>query len=284
MTLGNFAPRIELSALNDHIAAVMRWLADAVSAVGPIVATLLSIQLMHSTADGTGDLWNLRNWPWYMNDPSRVATNEYFLRGILFSAVLLILLNVAVYWIYSIDRANWTVVILAVPMVLVAAFWLYHIIEQPFNPLIDDGAALFLFGLFLVSDAVMWVQKGDEIRRLPEAPADPAASCDRHVAAAQQQTYLLQMAMVDLPVLFGIAYALYVWSNVSAHSVVNAVVDVNTAKAFDVGFRIGTLIMHLAISQFIFLVVYWWFVFVRYREKQRKTRLLEAQRTATGIA
>src|ERR1700736_231609 len=252
-------------AWNDLRGAISRVAPRLMLGIGPIAAALLSIHLLRSTGDMTDDFWNVRMWPWYLNDPTSVATNEYFLRGILFSAVLLIIWNTFVYGIYSFQRSNGVVHTLNFFMIVIAFYWLYHVYTGAFNPFVDDGAALTLFSLFFTADLLMWLHLRGEIKtwrpsgahgsQAPPAAADPISvgkvEHTRRAAVAEQQTYFLQMTVVDAPVIFGILYALYLASHVFSPSVVSQV-DTG-AKAFDIGFRLGTLAMHLAISQFIFV-------------------------------
>ena len=79
------------------------------------------------------------------------------------------------------------------------------------------------------------------------------------------------MTVVDAPVIFGILYSLYLAGHFFSPSVVSQV-DTG-AKAFDIGFRLGTLAMHLAISQFIFVGIYCWYAHYRYRLKHSKSSI-----------
>ena len=243
--------------------------------VGPLVISALSIWLMGCTSAMSPGFCNVRTWAWYASDQiaTPVGFNESYLHLLILFVVLLIIWNTFAYLIDSLDRtarvAHW----LNIVSLLVAAAWLIHVysgwIEWPY---VDDVAAALVFTLFVLVDWRMYrsSRKATTAEPQPNVPKKgavvdkEAAKLEKklrkkqqvEVAKFERLAYLLQIWAVDLPVLFGLLCAAIATSFVF-HRGPKTGLD-PASSAFDVGFHTGTLVMHLAISQFIFYIIYIW--------------------------
>jgi hypothetical protein len=235
------------------------WWQMSLLTAGPVIAITAGVNFLRYTTLMSYDLRNVRRWP--SIDPT-TTPGRCVLHSLLFATVLLVLLNTLAYLRDAFNHQRVLVLILYFLSLSLAILWGTEIYfgwattllfertpEAAFH--LHEIVAIILFFLFAMMDGLLY-------RALKSAPKPITEK--QHL---EHLAYGLQFLAVDIPVVIGIAVAIYVSHVFLERSL--AIGNSPAAASFDVGFGAGVLIMHLALSQVVFAAIYLWYFWKLYK-------------------
>jgi hypothetical protein len=228
------------------------WWQISLLTAGPVIAITAGVNFLKYTTLMSYDLRNVRRWP--SVDPA-TTPGLCILHSLLFATVLLVLLNTLAYLRDAFNHQRVLVLILYFLSLSLAILWGTEIYFGWTTALIigrmrdvafhlHEIVTIILFLLFAIMDGLLY-------RALKSVPKPITEK--QHL---EHLAYGLQFLAVDIPVVIGIAVVIFVSHFFLENSL--AIGKSLAGASFDVGFRAGALIMHLALSQVVFAAIYLW--------------------------
>jgi len=237
---------LALRFLQKHLSSILLLI------VAPIAAFVVACYLVWHTNWMTYDALNVRLWPAI----DRGSEGDFVLHGLLFCSIALVLFNTLAYGADGWKNGEPVVAILYGLSLLVIFVWGSEVYggwlsrwlngrSSDWSRHIHDLFACLVFVIFSVMDLRLYLRT--RRNRLS------AAGAQSH-PQAQEETFLLQLLMVDVPVVGSILLV-----NLFLHELLErspALGHGLSALGFLAGLGSGTLLMQLALSQFVFLMIY----------------------------
>jgi hypothetical protein len=261
--------------MNDHVSSVVErvwlvarshWLELALLVLAPIVAIVGAFNLIEHTNWMTYDNFNVRRWPAVAHG----AAGTFVLHGLLFCSLCLVLLNTLAYAASGWRNQERSVLVVYGLAVGIVVFWAFEVYLGPVAGWLEAGHwdlgrhlhdlfACTLFLLFSIMDLMLYLR----CRKVRLAAPAPARAGEN--GRLDEETYLRPLLMVDVPVVCGIIFA-----NFFLHELLEdspALGSSETSTGFLTGFGAGSLVMQIALSQFVFLIIYLRYFRERYRSQ-----------------
>jgi hypothetical protein len=240
------------------------WYSLLLLIVAPTAAFVAAWYLVWHTNWMTYDAMNVRLWP--ASDSG--GDGDFVLHGLLFCSLALVFFNTLAYGSDAWTEREPVVMSLYGLSLLIICIWGTEVYggwltrwlntrSPDWSRHVHDLFAGSVFAVFAVMDFLLYTQ-ARRIRLKGDVDAIP------HV---QEETFLLQLLMVDMPVIAGILVV-----NVFLHELLEqspALGHGVGAMGFLAGLGSGALLMQLALSQFVFLMIY-----ARYFKWEYKTLTL----------
>lgn len=238
---------------------LVRHLGAFVVLAAPASALGIAAFLMSQTNLNANSVFNVRSWP-AVDDG---VVGAFVLHGLLFSSIILVFFNTLAYGVDAWKKREGTAIGLYTVALLIIVAWLtevclgwgthFFIVRgSDFANHLQDIYALAIFILFSLMDLLLYQKTRRDGHTTQECDGD---------SHPHAEIFLLQLLTVDLPVVCGILAV-----NVFLHEALERSSALGTgdgASGFIVGLGSGALLMQLALSQFVFLMIYTRYYFAK---------------------
>lgn len=227
--------------------------------VAPVVAISVAYRLIAHTNWMTYDYFNVRLWPAVVH----ATPGTFVLHGLLLCTLSVVFSNTLAYAISAWSRRQPMVMISCILALLIVALWSAEIYAGFVTAWLEgqhsyasadvarhlhDGFASVLFFLFLLMDLVLYRRCG----RIRTVNGDNTAAMTKE--RLEEDTYLLQLLMIDIPVVCGVITVNIVMHHLLEESF--AIGEPSVREVFLTGFGAGSLVMQIALSQVVFFFIY----------------------------
>ncbi len=245
------------------------WLQVGLLIIAPFVCGGTAFVLLSNSDAGSVSVLNVRTWHSYDKD----LPGDGVAKSLLFAIIVLVVLNTLAYLIDAYKSRTGSVAALGTLSLLPIVIWaaitvgVKHLLRDDPDNHVNELIMIGVFALFTCVDS--WQLKrvcGNLKKQISAIKGDPLKSVGRKSAKSrrrkleieklrtERQTYLLQLISVDAPVIIGLLFVSIVSSSY-VYGSSGLVVDLYKLP-FDVGFRSGAAVMHVAFSQVVFLSIY----------------------------
>ncbi len=227
--------------------------------IAPIAALVFAWSLVSHTNWMTYDTLNVRLWPAIASG----SEGNFVLHGLLFCSIMLVLINTLSYGSDAWENREPVVAILYGVSLVIIVIWAIEVYSglltrwlhsSDWSRHIHDVFAFIVFVMFSVMDFRLYVKVRGNRQTVAVSQVNPQV---------KEQTFLLQFWMVDVPIVVSILVV-----NCFLHQLLETspALGYNLwAVGYLAGFGSGALLMQLALSQFVFLIIYTRYFMWEYR-------------------